>query len=247
MKFDEIASILDGVPFMTLAQARAMYDHVLETEPREILELGTAHGVSACYMAAALDEIGAGRITSLEHATASYNPPPEAQLEAAGLADRVTIIRRGDSSYDWFLREQIVERSDGDGNCAPLYDLCYIDGAHEFTIDGLAVILAERLLNDGGWLVLDDVTWTFASEGWSGEAFRLSEAERREAHVRAVVDVIVRPHPSFTDVRLAPDLDWAWARKAPGAERKLTVKNSRSMPAAALLRLRERRRRGARR
>ena len=32
----------------------------------------------------------------------------------------------------------------------PVYDFCYLDGAHDFTIDGMAVYLVEKLLRPAG-------------------------------------------------------------------------------------------------
>ena len=45
---------------MSPEQGRIVYDHVRATRPAEVLELGTAHGVGAAYMAAALRDNGAG-------------------------------------------------------------------------------------------------------------------------------------------------------------------------------------------
>lgn len=240
MKFDEIAGAVRGVPIMTPMQARAIYDHIIETRPNEVLELGSAHGVSACYMAAALQENGRGHITTLDRVGAGYNPSPGDLLEKVGLSEFVTAVTREDSSYDWFLKEKVEERSDEEGNCEPIYDLCYLDGAHEWTIDGLAVVLVEKLLRPGGWLVLDDLTWDYASQGYSGESLRLSEAERHEPAVQAVFDLIVKQNPNFTDLKIQSDLDWGWAHKAPDQPRRLSVETSRSLPAVVLARLRER-------
>jgi predicted O-methyltransferase YrrM len=241
VKFDEIAEAVRGVPIMTPMQARAIYDHIIEMRPVDILELGSAHGVSACYMAAALDENGGGHITTLDRVGAGYeDPAPGDLLEKVGLGDLVTVVTRDDSSYNWFLKEAVERQSDAEGNCEPIYDLCYLDGAHEWTIDGLAVVLVEKLLRPDGWLVLDDMTWDYASQGYSGESLRLSEAERHAPAVQAIFDLIVKQHPNFTDFKIQSDLDWGWAHKAPGQSRRLTVETSRSLGAVALGRMRER-------
>ena len=51
-----------------------------------------------------------------------------------------------------------------EGNGAPRFDLVYLDGAKNWTIDGLAVVLAERLLRPGGWLLMDDLHWTYGDD-----------------------------------------------------------------------------------
>jgi hypothetical protein len=117
----------------------------------------------------------------------------------------VTIVREY-SSYTWWLKEQVAARSDAHGNVEPAYDFIYLDGAKNWTIDGLAVILAEKLLRPGGWLLLDDLDWTYAQdpgrEATDGIVHReLSEPERTQPHLRAVFDLIVAQHPSFTELR----------------------------------------------
>ena len=68
------------------------------------------------------------------------------------------------SSYTWWLKEQVRARSDADGNCEPRFDFVYLDGAKNWTVDGLAVVLAEKLLRPGGWLLMDDLDWTYAQD-----------------------------------------------------------------------------------
>ena len=106
------------------------------------------------------------------------------------------------------------------GNCEPRFDFVYLDGAKNWTVDGLAVVLVEKLLRPGGWLLMDDLDWTYAQdpgrEATDGVVHReLSEPERTEPHLRAVFELIVAQHPSFTELRVQDEW-WGWARKAPG-------------------------------
>ena len=225
-----------GVPFMSAEQGRTVYAHVRNARPVEVLELGTAHGVGAAYLAAGLSDNGAGRLVTVDFAGAAYDPAPEAVLARAGVANRVEIVREH-SSYTWWLKEQVAERSDADGNCEPRFDFVYLDGAKNWTIDGLAVVLVEKLLRPGGWLLMDDLGWTYAQdpgrEATDGIVHReLSEAERTQPHLRAVFDLIVAQHPSFTELRVQDEW-WGWARKAPGEPRRLTLETSRPLGALA--------------
>jgi predicted O-methyltransferase YrrM len=246
MGFDEVARAVAGVPFMSPEQGRLVYDHVRATHPAEVLELGTAHGVGAAYLAAGLEDNGAGRLTTVDFAGAAYDPPPESVLDRAGVADRVQVVREF-SSYTWWLKEQVQARSDRAGNVEPLYDFVYLDGAKNWTIDGLAVVLVEKLLRPGGWLLMDDLDWSYAQdpgrEATDGIVHReLSAPERTEPHLRAVFDLIVAQHPSFTDVRVQDEW-WGWARKAPGEPRRYSVETSRplgALAAGALRRLKRR-------
>ena len=227
--FQQVATAVAGVPFMSPAQGRIVHDHVLRTNARDVLELGTAHGVGAAYLAAA-----GAQVTTVDFAGAAYDPSPEATVAQAGLADQVTIVREY-SSYTWWLKEQVANRSDAHGNVEPAYDFIYLDGAKNWTIDGLAVVLAEKLLRPGGWLLLDDLDWTYAQdpgrEATDGIVHReLSEPERTQPHLRAVFDLIVAQHPSFTELKVQDEW-WGWARKAPGEPRRMTLETSRPLGA----------------
>ena len=158
---------------------------------------------------------------------------PASLLRELELDRLVRFVVRDDSSYDWYLKELIEEQSDNHGNCEPIFDFCYLDGAHNWTIDGLAVFLVEKLLKPGGWLLLDDLEWSYASSP-SGAAgpFPLSEGERRQPHMRAVFDLIVRQHPSFTQFKIQ-DGNWGWAGKIPDAQRTYEVVATRSVAGLA--------------
>lgn len=216
---------------MSPHQGATIYEHIRETRPKVVLELGTAHGVSAAYMTAALDENGDGQLVTVDRSGTNYEP--ESLLRDLGLTERVSFIVRDDSSYVWYLKEQIAARSDAQGNCEPMYDFCYLDGAHNWTIDGLAALLVEKLLNSGGWLLLDDLEWSYASSpSGAAEPFPLSASERREPHVRAVFDLLVRQHPSFSEF-VVQDGNWGWAHKRPGATRRYELKTSRTLTGMA--------------
>jgi predicted O-methyltransferase YrrM len=235
---------------MSPEQGRIVYDHVRATRPAEVLELGTAHGVGAAYLAAGLADNGAGRLITVDFEQARYDPAPETVLERAGVAGLVDVVREH-SSYTWWLKEQVQERSDAHGNCEPRFDFVYLDGAKNWTIDGLAVILVEKLLRPGGWLLLDDLDWTYAQdphrEATDGIVHReLSEPERTQPHLRAVFELIVAQHPSFTELRVQDEW-WGWARKAPGEPRRYTVETSRPLAVVATNALRRAVRRARRR
>jgi predicted O-methyltransferase YrrM len=233
-EFDAIAEAVRGFPNMSREQGRRVYDHVRSTRPAEILELGTSYGVSAAYMAAALEENGEGRITTVDHVR-SNSPDELLERVDRAVVERINLVRIEDSSYDWWLKEQLAARSDEAGNCEPLYDFCYLDGAHNWTVDGLAVILVERLLRPGGWLLLDDLEWDYRADPHGqrerGVFFPLSASERSTPHVRGVFDLIVKPHAAFGEFRVE-DADWAWARKSPAEQRRISVQVSRPLRAA---------------
>jgi predicted O-methyltransferase YrrM len=247
MEFEQVAAAVQGVPFMTPVLGRRVYEHIRLTRPEATLELGTAHGVSAAYIAAALQANGHGHLTTVDHGGAAYDPTPEDILARTGLADRVTIAR-AHSSYNWFLKEQVQAESDDAGNCRPRYDFCYLDGSKNWNVDGLAVVLIEKLLRPGGWLLMDDLEWTYERNPWivpHGDGRPLgpmSDRERSEPHLLAVFELIVKQHPSFTHF-IREDAWYGWAQKRPGEPRRYEVATSRPLGALVAAELRRRRRR----
>jgi len=230
MEFDTIRAKIDGIPHMDAHHGRLIYDHVRKSRPSLILELGSAHGVSAAYICAALEANSHGRLVSIDIDRATYEPWPVKLFETLGLSDRAEFIRVPDSSYCWLLRNQIKEQSDAAGNCVPLYDFVFIDGAHEFTIDGLATVLATKLLKPDGWLLLDDLDWTYS--GFEHPPpFHMSQSQMDVANVREVFECIVRGDPSYTEFRIE-DEHWAWAHKGNGP-RKLDLVVSEPLSAVA--------------
>lgn len=221
-EFAQLAAALAGVPYMTTDQGRLIFEHLRNSTSREVLEIGTAHGVSAAYMAAAVAP-NDGHVTTVDHVNLAHsNPTPEAVVARVGQQSRVTFVRVPDSSYTWWLKDRVAERSDADGNCEPAYDFCYLDGAHNWTIDGLAVVLIEKLLRPGGWLLLDDLHWTYALGDGGEEEQRLSPDERKTPHMAAVFELLVRQHPNFSEFH-EQDGKWGWAHKNPGGQRRYSV------------------------
>ncbi len=245
MEFDDVAGAVQGIPFMSPVLGRRVYDHVRQHRPEQALELGTAHGVGAAYIAAAMEANGTGRLVSVDHGAASYDPSPQNVLARAGLAHRVELVAEH-SSYNWFLKQQIEEASDAEGNCEPRYDFCYLDGSKNWNVDGLAVILIEKLLRPGGWLLMDDLEWTYQDNPWiapSGDGRPLgppSESELTEPHLLAVFELIVKQHPSFSRF-VREDAWYGWAEKQPGAPRRYEVTASRPLSALLVGELRRRR------
>lgn len=224
MRFEEIAALLEGVPYIKPERARRLYDFVIEQGPRECLELGFAHGASSCYVAAALEARGAGRLTSVDILdSAGRRPPIETLLARSGLAHRVRAEREV-NSYNWFLKKRIVERT-CDGHCEPLYDFCFIDGAKNWTVDGFAFFLVDKLLRPGGWILFDDMSWTYAGAEAAGKPVtdgivhrELSGDQLAEPNVALVFDYLVAQHPGYDRLR-RDDASWAWARKRPAPAR----------------------------
>jgi predicted O-methyltransferase YrrM len=236
------------LPHISPDQGSILYEHVRRTRPARALELGTARGVSAAYIAAAMEANGEGHLVSVDSSMfQAKDPTADHVLRRVGLRHRVS-LDASYSTYTWFLKTELAQRSDGHGNCLPAYDFCFLDGAKNWTIDGLAVLLIERLLRPGGWLLLDDLDWRYSDHAsrrrkhYFVRLDQLSQSELEQPHLRAVFDLLIRPHPSFTELRIQDEW-WAWARKAPDEPRRMHIETSRSSSALVLATVRRSRRR----
>jgi predicted O-methyltransferase YrrM len=228
MKFNAVQALVGHVPFISPANAEYLYKLILREKLDRILELGIAHGTATCYMAAALQELGRGKITCVDLLEAAhwYRPSPEEQLSLTGLGEFAEIFRMK-TGYTWFLHDKIRE-STTDDICREEYDLCVIDGPKNWTIDGGAFFFVDKLLKPGGWLVFDDYLWTYEEansrrDATDGITHRtLSDDERKVPHIRDVFELLVVQHPNYANfIRLR---SWAIAQKIPGAAKTYTVK-----------------------
>jgi len=233
MKFRKTAQHLDGIPHISNRSARILYDFILAHRPASCLELGFAHGASSGYIAAALDELGHGHLDSVDiEISRDFSPTIEHTLSGLALAGFVSIHREV-NSYTWFLKKKI-EAQTRDGVCMPCYDFVFIDGSKNWTIDGMAFFLADKLLRDDGWLLFDDYAWRYADalqrnkEIADGMNIRsLSEDQIDEANVAAIYHLLVTQHPSYSNFTVQ-DRSWAWAQKRADGQRNISyTKKSR--------------------
>jgi predicted O-methyltransferase YrrM len=218
MRFEDVSDKLLGVPFISIRDARWIYNYIIENNAKHILELGIAHGTATCYMAAALDEIGDGKITAVDllETKDSFSPSAEEQLNRLGFSYFVD-IHRMKTGYTWYLHDKIKEET-VDGMCGQVYDLCIIDGPKNWTIDGAAFFMVDKLLKQNGLIIFDDYEWTYQAadtrrDQTDGITHRnLSEVERSTPHIRDVFEFLVKQHPSYSNF-LVFDNNWAMAKK----------------------------------
>lgn len=216
MRFRKIESIVGKVPFISSQNARYLTDLILKEKPRNILELGIAHGTATCYMAAALQELGRGSITAVDLIEVQFQPTAEEQLQRAGLADLVQVVRM-QTGYTWFLHDQIVRNTQND-RCNEVYDLCVIDGSKNWTIDGAAFFFVDKLLKKNSWIIFDDYDWTYEQadtkrNSTDGISHRLlSKDERETPQIKEVFNLLVKQHPSYSNLKLLNGR-WAVAQK----------------------------------
>jgi predicted O-methyltransferase YrrM len=239
--FSQLVDNIRGTPWMLPHQGRRVWDHVRRAHPQLILDIGTCYGTSAAYMAAACRANGSGRVVTLD--SGQFDESGEVTgwcqelWRRCGVDELIDMIRIPHSNYAWWLMQQVAERSSG-GVCEPVYDFVYLDGAKWLTLDTAAVVYVEQLLRPSGWLLMDDLDWTYeqhpdltpvVSYPKTGTIYNLSDTETTVPHLRAVFDLTVKHHPSFSQF-LEQDGQWGWAQKLPDVPRRATIEVSVARP-----------------
>ncbi len=193
---------------MNFNQALEITSFIHSNKLSNILELGFAHGVSSCYIAGILDEMKTGHLTTIDRKSAQNRQPNiETLLTQLGLSSLVT-IHYEPNSYNWKLMKLIEEHP------TPIFDFCYIDGAHDWYTDGFAFFLVDKLLVPGGWILFDDVSWTFNTSPTMKNSERVKKMpsdERDTAQVKKVYELLVKNHPQYHNFMVKGD--WAYAQK----------------------------------
>ena len=205
----EIDRVLNGIPVMTLEQGREISDFIRKNELRNCLELGFAHGVSTAYIAHAVKSLGNGRVVTIDREEARQRDPNiSVVLSRAGVPDDVVEVYFEPKSYNWRLMRFLEEGRAG------TFDFVYVDGAHTWEVDGLATYLALILLRPGGWILFDDLNWSFEKSTINNEPWvqALPKDERETAQVHKVWDLLVVGNPAF-ETLLEKD-DWGYAQKS---------------------------------
>jgi predicted O-methyltransferase YrrM len=203
MNLIEVKHVVGDLPYMSLKKAQVMQDFIHKHSISNILELGFFHGVSTCYMAAALEEVDQGSIVSIDlHSAQKRQPNIEELLEKCGYLDTVEFYYEP-ASYNWRLMKLIEAQE-------RTFDLCYLDGGHDWYNTGLAFFLVDKLLRPGGWIIFDDLDWTMEhiEAQW---ALRKPEEERITPQVRKVWELLVKTHPQYSN--FYEQGGWGYAQK----------------------------------
>lgn len=103
-------------------------------------------------------------------------------------------------SYNWSLGKLIVETQ-----AKPIFDYCFLDGAHTYAVDALNFLLCDRLLKVGGYMDFDDYHWTLKGSSLDPEkvpeiAHQYTEEQIGVRQVKMIIDTLVRPDPRYKEV-----------------------------------------------
>lgn len=85
-------------------------------------------------------------------------------------------------------------------------------------MSGFGFLLVDRLLVPGGWVLFDDLDWTFSSMIKPGVdtppwLAQLTTDELETPQIRKVWELLVKPHPGYQE--FCEDGQWGFAQKKP--------------------------------
>jgi predicted O-methyltransferase YrrM len=218
MRPEEIFERIGPLPYMRVEQARVFYDFITSNNLQNCLELGCFHGVSTAYLAGAIQDLGAGHLTTIDLTTAvDRKPNVEWILGETGLRQFVQVFLEP-RSFNWRLMKFLEEGR------YESFDFCYIDGGHTWYDTGLAFCLIQRLLKPGGWVVFDDLAFTFRESSNRDKSWvrRMPEEEQTTPQIKRVFDLLVETDPHFGSFRhmgqfgFARKEDSAWSKEQRG-------------------------------
>ncbi len=176
---------------MDVNQARLLVKIWESCPPGDILELGFAHGKGSALLGA-LAKSRNGKAVCVDNMSARDRQPRADEVIArVGLEDHVELVY-ADDGYLWWMKQQLELGS------APRFSMVYLDGAHEWFVDGFAALLLERFVKTGDVVIFDDLDWTFASSAAADIVERvrsMSHDVANEPHVRRSWDLLILPHP----------------------------------------------------
>ena len=199
---------LGDLPYMRLKQGEKIFDFIQSNKLGKCLELGFYHGVSSAYIAGAIDQLGRGSLTTIDLEWArKLQPNIDEVLTTLGLKDLVTCYFEP-TSYNWRLMKLLENGLHGE------FDFCYIDGGHTWYSTGLAFFLVAKLLRPGGWIIFDDLDWTYENKAARETAHvqAMPSEERQTPQVRKVYELLVKSDASFD--RFFEDGQWGFAHKS---------------------------------
>ena len=171
-------------------------------------EVGIGVGATTVELVRNLD--GRGELHLFDHESLVQELIGE--LEALPVSDGVRLVGHGNGwrrneSYAWVLATMARDLEQA-GRPVEIFDFVYLDGAHAFHHDAPACAVLKRMIKPGGYLVLDDMKWTFNGSPTMNPERRpeLRESYTDEQlsvpHVGLIVDVLLRTDEEFEEVAL---------------------------------------------
>ena len=209
---DEVDRHFHDLPFMNVEQAAKLKRFLKRHRLTSCLELGFLHGKSSAFIASVLRDMGEGHLTTIDLKHSMEREPNIHQvLGKLELEYWVTPIYEP-RSYNRRMMRMLEERE------RPSFDFCYIDAAHTWYDTGFGFFLVDKLLRPGGWILFDDMHFTYEKllkpgAKKPGYLARMTPEERETKQVRKVWKLLVKEHPNYDE--FIEEGTWGFARKRP--------------------------------
>ncbi len=189
----DVKQVTKDLPWMSLPQAEFLTQHLHRHRLTRCLELGILHGVSTCYIAAAVQR-SQGHVVAIDLAgNANLRPGAEELLESLGLLDSVTIERVAEGAT-WVMMEWLERRQQ------PVFDFVYVDVAHTWDITGFLFFLTDRFVRPGGWILFDDIrSYKLERDPVGRRAQNYTQKQLEICQVGKVWDLLVTQHPGYSN------------------------------------------------
>jgi predicted O-methyltransferase YrrM len=208
---DEIMAVVKDTPVTSVQRGLEIYGFIRKHRLTRALELGFAHGVGTIWIGGAMRSLGGGSVVAVDDASALERTPNARDLIAKAALESMVTLSFEPLGYTWHLKREMAHYQ------ADPFDFVFIDGAHTWDTDGFAFFLVERILKPGGWILFDDLKWTFASSPALRNlpSTRAMHPEARDhPQIQAVWEQLVLPHPGFCEA--TTDGNWGWVKKKKG-------------------------------
>jgi predicted O-methyltransferase YrrM len=209
MQFEHIYEKVGAHALMSRWKAQKLYEFVLREKPKKIYEMGTHRGGSALVMAAALHELGVGKVTTFDfRSVRALRPNVETLARKSGLKRHIG-VNYCDWCFEWELGKLLEKKRERS------IDFVYIDGGHYWNCTALTFYLVTEVLRRGGWILFDDLDWLIDKHESKDNSYakRISLDARRRPMVQMVFDLLVRTSDRYHNFRVSANGSWGWAQK----------------------------------
>ena len=195
MTLEQVRKLFFDVPGFSVTEWDHLYSFVQAWRPERCLDIGFGGGVSTICIATAMREIGSAcKIDALDTNTCwNYSPNIDELRQRAGLEQPSISVSVSPSSCNWAFVD-LLERDE-----ESRFDLIHIDGERSWQSTGFTVALAQRLLNWGGWLVINGADFEYASLHTENRSWldRMPLAEKTTCQVNKVFELLICGDPRF--------------------------------------------------
>ena len=85
-----------------------------------------------------------------------------------------------------------------------IYDVVYLDGSHTYPVDGATLPLLMKMLNRGGFLILDDTNWTLAASptcNTKDNRAKFTRDQMTSPHVALLERLFLKDNQEFSKVQ----------------------------------------------